>query len=100
MAEQLEHLTEVARRPRITVQVVPLDAGAHAGLAGPFVIIETQDNTKLVYLDSVASGRLVDRAEDVAECALLYDTLQVEALPREASIAAIEKALGELKHHG
>lgn len=99
MVEQLQYLVEVARRPRITVQVVPWNAGAHAGLAGPFVIIEAADRTKLVYLDSVASGRVVDRAQDVAECGLLYDTLQVEALPREASISLIEQAIGELTHH-
>lgn len=95
MADQLGHLVEMARRPRITVQVIPWSVGAHASLTGPFVVIEMADNTRLAYLDSVASGRVVDRADDVATCALLYDTLQVEALPTQESLDLLQDMRGE-----
>jgi transcriptional regulator with XRE-family HTH domain len=38
MRNQLAHLANVARQPKITVQVLPYAHGAHAGLQGPFRI--------------------------------------------------------------
>ncbi len=38
MRDQIERLIKAARQPRIVLQVVPLGAGAHAGLAGRFAI--------------------------------------------------------------
>ncbi len=36
MHEQLAHLCPMTERSRISVQVIPFEAGAHAGLLGPF----------------------------------------------------------------
>ena len=36
MAGQLEHLAQAARRPNVTIQLVPEQAGAYAGLSGAF----------------------------------------------------------------
>jgi transcriptional regulator with XRE-family HTH domain len=38
MREQLAHLAEIAQRPKITIQVVPGEVGAHVGLLGAFAI--------------------------------------------------------------
>jgi hypothetical protein len=38
MAEQLDHLVEMAQRPSILIEVIPLDVGAHEGVNGAFVI--------------------------------------------------------------
>ncbi|QIZ33967.1 helix-turn-helix domain-containing protein [Saccharopolyspora sp. ASAGF58] len=35
MAEQLRHLAAVAKRPSVNLQVLPFEAGAHAGSVGP-----------------------------------------------------------------
>ena len=43
MLAQLRQLTELAARPRITVEVVPFSAGAYPGLNGSFVIQEFPD---------------------------------------------------------
>jgi Domain of unknown function (DUF5753) len=40
MHRQLHHLLGMAEQPHVTLRVVPLSAGAHAGLRGPFVILE------------------------------------------------------------
>jgi hypothetical protein len=37
-AEQLDHLAEIAQRPSILIEVIPLDVGAHEGVNGAFVI--------------------------------------------------------------
>lgn len=40
MRHQLQHLLRVAKHPRVTIQVLPFALGAHAGLRGPFVLLE------------------------------------------------------------
>ena len=38
MHEQLLHLADMSQRPRVTIEVVPTDVGAHVGLLGAFAI--------------------------------------------------------------
>ena len=45
MRHQRARLLELAARPRITIQVVPFEVGAHAGLRGPFVYLEFPEPT-------------------------------------------------------
>lgn len=86
MAAQLAHLLEAARQPKITVQVVPTTAGAHAGLLGPFVIAGFEDGPDVGYLDNALTGQLVEQRKDVERVGMLYDTLRAEALSPRASM--------------
>jgi uncharacterized protein DUF5753 len=45
-AEQLRHLREYAGMPGIAVQVLPLGRTSHAGLNGPFILLETPEYTR------------------------------------------------------
>ena len=57
MLRQLEHLLEVSERPRISVQVVPTEVGAHVGLQGTFVILSfPNDPQGMVYFETPARG--------------------------------------------
>jgi hypothetical protein len=40
MRDQLGYLIEVAMRPSVSIQVVPVRVGAHSGMNGPFVIMD------------------------------------------------------------
>jgi hypothetical protein len=40
MRDQLARLAEAADLPHVTFQVMPFDVGAHAGMAGAFVIMK------------------------------------------------------------
>ena len=40
MSEQIRHLLELTRRPNVTIRVVPFTQGAHAGMDGPFYLLE------------------------------------------------------------
>jgi hypothetical protein len=91
MHDQLERLLKLAERSKIVLQVVPVDAGPHPGTAGPMVIASFDDGPDLAYLDTALEGQLVERHEDVAMVALLFDTLRAEALPMRASLEFIEK---------
>ncbi|TDC73702.1 hypothetical protein E1285_44385 [Actinomadura sp. 7K507] len=39
MREQIEHLADIADRPGVQLQVLPFEAGAHAAMETPFVIL-------------------------------------------------------------
>jgi transcriptional regulator with XRE-family HTH domain len=58
MRHQLQHLLEVASRPRVTIQVLPLAFGAHAGLRGPFVLLEfpSVNDPDVLYLENRLGG--------------------------------------------
>jgi len=93
MAEQIDRLIVAARQPRIVFQAVPSGAGAHAGLAGQFVIAGFEGRPDVVYLDNALAGQVVEGSADVARIALLYDILKAEALSPRASIDLARKAI-------
>jgi len=95
MREQLLHLVEMARRPTVAVQIVPYSAGPHSGLLGSFIIAEPDDSGAIVYLENAHEGQTVEDAATVANMALTFDALRLEALPGSASLSLIERVAEE-----
>jgi transcriptional regulator with XRE-family HTH domain len=93
MREQIDHLIAAARQPKIMLQVLPSNAGAHPGLDGRFAIASFAGSPDVVYLDNALMGQVVERAEDVSRVVLLYDILKAEALAPRASIDLVRKAV-------
>ena len=89
MREQLDHLIDVSRSPKVKVLVVPASAGAHVGLSGAFVIAEFREGPDVVYLDTAAQGQIADHPDIVKACDQVFDTLRAEALPPRASLDLI-----------
>ena len=67
MREQLLHLAEMAVRPNITLQVLPLAKGAHPGMPGGFVILRFPGTIEsgVVYLGNMTSDIFVEREAEV-----------------------------------
>ena len=86
MRDQLNHVAEMARRSRILVQVIPLEAGAHEGMrGGSFVVADFEDAPTVAYQDTAMSGQIIEDQDQAGALAHLWDTLRLEALPRTAS---------------
>jgi transcriptional regulator with XRE-family HTH domain len=51
MIEQFQYLLEMARRPNITIRLMPFDRHWHPGLEAPFVFILPVDQTPLVHVE-------------------------------------------------
>jgi hypothetical protein len=97
MREALLHLSEVARRPNIVVQVIPLEAGEHEGLrGGAFVIAEFGDAPDAAYQDTAVSGQIIEDQDGVKALAHLWDELQRVTLPEAMSLRVIEETMDEL----
>lgn len=91
MRVQVEHLTEMAGRSDVMVQVIPREVGAHEGLSGSFVIADFRDAPSIVFLETSWTGLVIEPPEDVAAVTLTYDTLRIEALPRAASLEFLKE---------
>jgi transcriptional regulator with XRE-family HTH domain len=92
MREQLAHLQEMARRPSIVIQVIPLSTGAHQGLnGGAFVVADLPGKPLIAYQDTASSGQIIEDADDIEALGLLWDSLNAEALPRTASLALLRE---------
>jgi transcriptional regulator with XRE-family HTH domain len=91
MREQLGHLTAMAARPNITVQVLPLNASAHPALNGEFTILAFPDLVApdVVYLENMTSDLYVEREGDVYRYGLAFDRLRELALTPEKSAELI-----------
>lgn len=100
MAEQLTHLSKVAEWPRITVQVLPLDAGEHEAQQGSFQLIkfpsEFVGDPGVAYLDELPEGHYHEEPGVVAKYERAFAGLQAMAATPEDSRKLIQKALKEI----
>jgi transcriptional regulator with XRE-family HTH domain len=90
MHDQLAHLVDLSRKPNVTIQVVPYDAGGHSGLLGAFVIADRPSAARIVFIEDVTGGRVSEDAATVAEVVLRFNALRSEALPKGASRTLME----------
>jgi transcriptional regulator with XRE-family HTH domain len=81
----------VLRRPAVTVQVLPVEAGAHAGMDGPFTIFgyPAPAERDVVALDSAADALYLERPDDVRRYRRVFELLLPAALTPEESAALI-----------
>ncbi len=91
--EQLEHLVEMARHPKVTIQVVPYGARAGAGLLGAFGIAEMRGIPYTVYVESQPHGRTIDERSLITKIVNRYDAIRGEAHSQSLSLKMIEEAV-------
>ncbi|WP_367318991.1 helix-turn-helix domain-containing protein [Streptomyces sp. HUAS ZL42] len=87
MREQLGRLVEMARRPHVTVQIVPLDVTNASAPAIPVTYLRFggQDLPDVVYLEHIRSANFLEDRDETEEYRLALDRLADEALnPRES----------------
>ncbi|MGW2253261.1 Scr1 family TA system antitoxin-like transcriptional regulator [Kitasatospora sp. NPDC001660] len=97
MAEQLEHLEELATRPNVMIQVVPFSMGVHRSFASAVTLLTIGDNnTQLGYTETLHRGFLERDRTTVTRWRRRYDCLQVDAPPRAESLTMIRRIRKEL----
>ncbi|MEU8585298.1 helix-turn-helix domain-containing protein [Streptomyces abikoensis] len=94
MRGQLERLKEMATRPGISIQVVPFGIGAHAGLQGPFVLLEFDGEIDhILYLEKY-TGESVFSDDPEATAVHLERFWELERLaPREDLPRLVDHAI-------
>jgi transcriptional regulator with XRE-family HTH domain len=91
MAAQRRRLLEDAARSAVTIRVLEVEAGTHAGMDGPFTIFgfPAAAERDVVALDSAADALYLEDPEDVARYRRVFELLLPAALPPEASAELI-----------
>jgi len=89
--EQLRHLVEMGQLPNVTIQVVPLSAGATAGSSGAFVLFSFEDSPTpgAVFLESLTSSHYLEDPSGLDDYVMVYDSLRSSALNPDRSLTTI-----------
>lgn len=99
MAEQLEKVLEFAKKPHITVQVMPFKRGAHPGMISPFVVLEFSDSQAdpgVVYLEQRTSSLYLEGASDRDAYTLSLEHLRAGSLDPDQSEELIRAIASDL----
>ncbi|WP_367137442.1 helix-turn-helix domain-containing protein [Saccharothrix sp. HUAS TT1] len=91
MRAQLRHLLAAARRPNVTIQVIPFSSGAHPGMPGQLVVMDFADplDTDLIYIDSQAGEIFLESDADIKRFRDGFDHLVAVAKSPDDSVALI-----------
>jgi transcriptional regulator with XRE-family HTH domain len=91
---QLQHLLEVGDRRNVTIQLLTF-GGAHPGLSGPFVLLETTEHEHLVFEEGQMTGALYADPEKVSIVAQRHAMILRRALSPEESACFIRRLAEE-----
>ncbi|KFF95399.1 helix-turn-helix transcriptional regulator [Streptomyces europaeiscabiei] len=95
MRGQLLKLLAFEKNHRVNVQVLPFEAGAHAGLQGSFNLYRCRQDPDIVYTEGYGSGHPTANPDTVKDCSLRYDHLQAAALSLRDSAELIRRVMEE-----
>jgi hypothetical protein len=96
MADQLTQIAEMSERPNVSVQVIPADTGANAGLSGAFDLASGDGAPEVLRMEAVEDVTVESRSL-VRTAANIFVRVQADALPRAASRALILEAAQQWK---
>jgi transcriptional regulator with XRE-family HTH domain len=91
MQGQYKQLLEAGRLSNVTIQVLPLNVGAHPGMTGSFSVVESPEPTfpDIVYVDTVAGELYLESEVEARRVNMLFNHLRARALDPERSTALI-----------
>lgn len=91
MAEQMEHLLELAELSTVTLQVLPFEAGTYRAHDGQFAILDIPDElgSDVVFVESHTGSSYLEDAGEVDVFRGLVDEVRSHALDAERSRAAL-----------
>ncbi|MFD3353575.1 helix-turn-helix domain-containing protein [Streptomyces fradiae] len=97
LMECLAHVLSLARLPHVEIQVMPDDRETHAGLDGPFTLLETaRRRQQLVYVEGQGGRYFLSEQPDLGDAFTRYGTMRAQALTPEDSVRLIEQVAREL----
>lgn len=80
MRDQLTALLERSRSPRVTLQVIGFEAGAHVGMDSAFTVLKLEEVKDVVYVEGLAGNLYLETESDLARYGRAFDHLQAAAL--------------------
>ena len=97
MRAQLERLVEASDLPNVTLQILPFEAGGHAGMDGTFAILDFPEpsDPDVVYAENATGGLFLEKSDELRKYTFIFDHIRAAALGPEESVAYIAKLAKE-----
>jgi transcriptional regulator with XRE-family HTH domain len=84
MAAQLAKLRKAAHGPEITIDVLPLSAGAHAAMNGSFAIVDFEnpdEDPPMVYVETASSAAYLQKPADLDRYRAIFTMILNSVIP-------------------
>jgi hypothetical protein len=97
MRAQLHHLLDAVELPNVTFQLIPFDAGAHAGMRGSFVFLQFAEAAipDVIYVDSMAGELFLEEDSEVRRYRVVFEHLRAVAASPNASRSLVTSLVAE-----
>jgi len=98
MRAQLDRLTEMARLPQVTIQVIPFGGGGHAAAGGSFTLLRFAEPElpDVVYIEQLTSALYLDDRQDIDHYLEVMNDLSTEALTPDRTTQFIAEITREI----
>jgi transcriptional regulator with XRE-family HTH domain len=99
MRRQIKRLVDESAKPAVTIEVVPLAAGEHPGMQGPFMLFEFPDaeDEDALYLEGPSDSRFNrDDPEEISSFRDRFEILRDRSLGRQGSADFLRQLVNEL----
>ena len=94
LRQQLCFLLEIARHPKVTLQIVPIDTGSATGMVSAFILARLPDGKEAISVDSFL-GKVSADQEVAQHLREKYENIRSDAYPKRVSLKVIEDAIGD-----
>lgn len=93
MRAQLQHLTESAQLPNVTVQIISFEAGAHPAMESVFSILNFEQPivSDIVYVQGLVGNIYLERSTDLERYRRIFSHLRTIALDPADSISLLAR---------
>jgi transcriptional regulator with XRE-family HTH domain len=90
MRAQREHLSAMAERSNVTIQIIPNGEGVTCAYGRAFTILASNSGSSVVYLEDIIKAGYVRDRDQVAQFTLRFDYLRASALDDKRSLKLIQ----------
>jgi transcriptional regulator with XRE-family HTH domain len=97
MRRQLDHLVKAADLPNVSLQVLPLESGAHPGMEGSFALLSFpfSADPDTVYVGMATGGVFQEKPDELGRYESIFSRLRNMALPTAESAALVTRMARE-----
>ena len=97
MKGQLERLIGAAQLPNVTLQMLPLEIGAHPAMVGSFSVLRFPDQElpDVVYLEHLTGATYLNKPDEVDQYLHVMENICVRAAAPEQTMELLERLLDE-----
>jgi transcriptional regulator with XRE-family HTH domain len=97
MKGQLERLIDAAQLPNVTLQMLPLEVGAHPAMVGSFSVLRFPDQElpDVVYLEHLTGATYLNKPDEVDQYLHVMENICVRAAAPAQTLELLDRLLDE-----